>query len=58
MKKGREHTVLMSAQGRARLRGRDRRVVAAGELSQQQIVAIRDARVPDHYANLDNEIKD
>ncbi len=39
-------------------RSRNRRVVAAGELSQRQIDAIRNVRVPDQYADLDKEIKD
>jgi prevent-host-death family protein len=57
-KNGRERTVLMSAQEYARLRRRDRRVIAAGELSERQIDAIRNARVPDRYADLDKEAKD
>jgi prevent-host-death family protein len=57
-KNGRERTVLMSAQEYARLRRRDRRVIAAGELSERQIDAIRNARVPDRYVDLDREAKD
>jgi prevent-host-death family protein len=57
-KNGRERTVLLSAQEYARLRRRDRRVIAAGELSERQIDAIRNARVPDRYADLDREAKD
>jgi hypothetical protein len=55
-KNGRERTVLLSAQ--ARLKRRDRRVIAAGELSERQVDAIRDARIPDRFADLDKEIKD
>jgi prevent-host-death family protein len=55
-KNGRERTVLLSAQEYARLKRRDRRVIATGELSEYQLDAIRNARVPDQYADLDKEI--
>jgi prevent-host-death family protein len=57
-KNGRERTVLLSAQEYARLKRRDRRVIAAGELSEGQVDAIRNARIPDRFADLDKEIKD
>jgi prevent-host-death family protein len=57
-KNGRERTVLLSAQEYARLKRRDRRVIPTGELSERQVNAIRNARVPDQYSDLDNEIKD
>jgi PHD/YefM family antitoxin component YafN of YafNO toxin-antitoxin module len=57
-KNGRERTMLLSAQEYARLKRRDRRVLTAGELSERQVDAIRNARVPDQYAELDKEIKD
>ena len=57
-KNGRERTVLLSAQEYARLKRRDRRVIAAGELSERQVDAIRNARIPDRFADLDKEIKD
>ena len=57
-KTGRERTVLLSAQGYARLKRRDRRVIPVGELSQRQVDAIRNARIPDRYADLDKEIED
>ena len=57
-KNGRERTVLISAEEYARLKRRDRRVIAAGELSERQMAALRDANVPDRYADLDHEIKD
>jgi len=57
-KNGREQTVLLSAQEYARLKRRDRRVIAAGELSDRQVGAIRNARIPDRFADLDKEIKD
>lgn len=57
-KNGRERTVLLSAEEYARLRRRDRRVLAAEELSEQQIDAVRKARVPEHFAELDKELQD
>jgi hypothetical protein len=42
----------------ARLERHDRRVIAAGALSERQVDAIRNARVPDQYADLNREIKD
>lgn len=56
-KNGRERTVLLSAQEYARLKRRDRRVIAAGELSECQVDTIRNARIPDRFADLDKEIK-
>jgi prevent-host-death family protein len=55
---GRERTVLLSAEEYARLRRRDRRVLAAEELSEQQIEAVRKARVPEQFAGLDKELQD
>lgn len=57
-KNGRERTVLLSAQEYARLKRRDRRVIAAGQLSEPQVDVIRNARIPDRFADLDEEIKD
>jgi len=57
-KNGRERTVLISAEEYARLKRRDRRVISAGELSDQQVAAIREAKVPDQQAGLDREIQD
>jgi len=57
-KNGRERTVLISAEEYARLKRRDRRVIAAGELSERQLAALRAAKVPDQYADLDQELKD
>ena len=57
-KNGRERTVLLSAEEYLRLKRRDRRAFAAGELSERQIAAIRDAKVPEQFAGLDDEIKD
>jgi prevent-host-death family protein len=57
-KNGRERTVLISAEEYARLKRRDRRVIAAGELSERQVAAVRDAKVPDQYVDLDREVED
>jgi prevent-host-death family protein len=57
-KNGRERTVLLSADEYARLRRRDRRVLAAEELSERQIEAIRNAQVPEQAAAFDKELKD
>jgi prevent-host-death family protein len=57
-KNGRERTVLISAEEYARLRRRDRRVIAAGDLTVRQITALREAHVPDQHDHLDREIKD
>jgi prevent-host-death family protein len=57
-KNGRERTVLLSAEEYARLKRRDRRVIAAGELTEHQIEAIRNAKTPEEHAHLDDELKD
>ena len=57
-KNGRERTVLVSAEEFHRLKRRDRRVVAAGDLTDRQMEAIGKAEVPDRYARLDDELKD
>jgi hypothetical protein len=54
----RERTVVRSVATSSAIEGRNRRVVAAGELSQRQIDAVREARVPDQYADLVKEMKD
>ena len=57
-KNGRERTVLISAEEYARLKRRDRRVIAAGDLTDRQIAALRKARVPDQHTDLDRELQD
>ena len=57
-KNGHERTVLLSAEEYSRLKRRDRRVLGAEELSEQQLDAIRAARVPAEFAGLDSELKD
>ena len=57
-KNGRQRTVLISAEEYARLKRRDRRVLLAGELSEEQIAAIRKASVPGEFDHLDQELND
>jgi prevent-host-death family protein len=57
-KNGRDRTVLISAEEYARLKRRDRKVIAAGELSERHVAALRAAKVPDQYAELDRELQD
>ncbi|HSZ75689.1 MAG TPA: type II toxin-antitoxin system Phd/YefM family antitoxin [Rhizomicrobium sp.] len=57
-KNGRERTVLLSAEEYARLKRRDRRALALSELSEEQITAIRDAKVPEQFAYLDDLLTD
>jgi len=42
----------------ARLNRRDRRVVTAGELTEDEIALIAKAEVPVEHAHLDEELKD
>lgn len=48
----------MSAEEYSRLKRRDRRVLGTEELSDQQLDAVRAARVPAEFAGLDGELKD
>jgi prevent-host-death family protein len=57
-KNGRERTVLLSAEEFHRLKRRDRRVLTAGELSERDVEAIRNAEVPREHAHLNDEIRD
>jgi prevent-host-death family protein len=57
-KNGRSRTVLISADEYARLKRRDRRVIEAGELTEHQVAALRDATIPNQHADLDQELKD
>ena len=49
---------LLSAEEYSRLKRLDRRVLGADELSDQQLDAVRAARVPAEFAGLDHELKD
>ena len=53
---GRDRTVLMSADEYQRLKRRARRVVVPGELTDREVAALRDSKVPDQFAYLDDEL--
>jgi hypothetical protein len=55
---GRDRTVMISADEYLRLKRRDRRVFAAGELPDDMIDAIRNAEVDERYRHLDDLITD
>lgn len=55
---GRDRLVLVSADEYARLKRRDRRVVATGAMSDEDLALIAEAEVPTEYAHLDAELKD
>ena len=57
-KNGRDRLVMVSAEEYARLKRRDRRVLAAGELTEAQIAALETAEVPAEQAHLDAELSD
>jgi hypothetical protein len=50
--------VVLSAEEYGRLLRRDRRVLAAGELTDGEVAEIAKAEVPAEYAHLDEELKD
>lgn len=57
-KNGRDRLVVLSAEEYERLRRRDRRVIRAGELTDEEVALIAKAEVPAEYAHLDEELKD
>ena len=57
-KNGRDRLVILSAEEYSRLQRRDRRVVAAGELTDDEVARIALAEVPAEHAHLDEELKD
>ena len=57
-KNGRDRLVVLSAEEYSRLKRRDRRVVAADELTDEEIALIAKAEVPAEHAHLDEELKD
>lgn len=57
-KNGRDRTVLLSADEYNRLKRRDRRVVRAGDLTEAEIEAIENTRMPAAYNYLNEELKD
>jgi hypothetical protein len=48
---------MMSAEEWARLKRRDRRAGLATELPEEWVEAVRNAKVPDEFADLDAELK-
>lgn len=57
-KNGHDRLVVLSADEYGRLKRRDRRVVRAGELTEEEIALIAKAEVPAEHAHLDEELKD
>lgn len=55
---GRDRLVLMSVEEYERLRKRARRVLAAGDVSDEDIALIAKAEVPAEHDELDAELKD
>jgi prevent-host-death family protein len=56
-KHGRPQLVIMAAEEFERLKRRDRKVGLVEDLPDEWIEAIREAKVPDEYAHLDDELK-
>jgi len=57
-KNGHDRLVVLSAEEYERLKRRDRRVIRAGELSDEEIALIAKTEVPLEHAYLDEELKD
>ena len=55
---GRDRTVMISADEYLRLKRRDRRVFAAGELPDETVEAIRHAEMDERHRHLDSLIPD
>jgi prevent-host-death family protein len=55
-KDGRDHLVVVSAEEYARLKRRDRQVGLAADLPEEWIDAVRRAKVPDEFADLNAEL--
>lgn len=56
-KQGRDHLVVVSAEEFARLKRRDRKVHAAGELPPEWLEAVQAAEMPAGLEHLDAELK-
>jgi PHD/YefM family antitoxin component YafN of YafNO toxin-antitoxin module len=56
-KNGHARLVVISADEYERLKRRDRRVIAAGDLTEEEEALIAKAEVPAEYAHLDEELK-
>jgi PHD/YefM family antitoxin component YafN of YafNO toxin-antitoxin module len=57
-KNGHDRLVLIGADEYELLKRRDRRVIVAGELTDEEIALIGKAEVPAQYARLDEVVKD
>lgn len=57
-KQGRDHLVVLSAEEYARLKRRDRRVFAIEDLTDAELKAIKETRMPEGLEPLDAELKD
>ena len=57
-KNGRDRLVVLSAEEYERLCRRDRHVLRAGDLTDEEVALIARAEVPAEHAHLDEEIKD
>jgi prevent-host-death family protein len=55
-KNGHDRLVVLSAEEYERLKRRDRRVVRAGDLTDEEIALISRAEVPAEHAHLDDEL--
>jgi len=56
-KNGHDRLVVLSAEEYERLKRRDRRVVLAGQLTDEEVALIADAEVPAEHAHLDEELR-
>ena len=54
---GKDSLVVMSAEEWERLRRRDRRVGPTKELGDEWLAAVREAKVPEEFAHLDEDLK-
>jgi PHD/YefM family antitoxin component YafN of YafNO toxin-antitoxin module len=57
-KNGHDRLVVLAAEEYERLKRRDRQVIRAGELNDEEVALIAKAEVPAEHAHLDEELKD
>ena len=57
-KNGRDRLVVLSVAEYQRLKGRDRRVIRAEDITDEELALIRGAEVPAEHAHLDAELED
>ena len=57
-KNGHDRLVVLSAAEYERLKRRDRQVLKAGDLTDEELALISQAEVPADHAHLDDELKD